>query len=82
MRIIFSLPVLATFSAALPISHGERNWPFLMLTTRPGAAHGDQQIGLAREERGNLQHVADFGGRADLRNFVNVRENRQPGDPF
>jgi hypothetical protein len=29
------LPVPATFSAALPMSHGERNWPFLIFTTRP-----------------------------------------------
>ena len=76
---IFSLPVPATFSTAFSISHGERNWPFLMFTTRPERPGGDQQIRLARKERGNLQHVADFRRRADLRNVVHIGQNGQAG---
>ena len=39
------------------MSHGARNWPFLMLTARPVCSRGDQQVGLAAEEGGDLQHV-------------------------
>ena len=35
-----------------------------MLTTRPVCAAADDQIGLAREERRNLQDVGDLGAGA------------------
>ena len=37
---------------------------------------GMDEIGLAREERGRLQHVDDLGDRRDLRNVVNVGQHR------
>ena len=46
------------------ISGGERNWPFLTLTARPVAGGGHEQVGLAAEERRDLQHVDDLGRRA------------------
>ena len=69
------LPVEATFSAASRMSCGARNWPFLMLTIRPGAAGRDQQVGLAAEEGGDLEDVGHFGGRAGLRGLVDVGED-------
>ena len=45
------------------MSSGARNWPFLTLTTRAGARGGDEQVGLARQERRNLQDVGDLGDR-------------------
>ena len=42
---------------------------------RPG--RGDQEIGLARQERRNLQDVHDVGDAIRLRGLVNVGEDRQ-----
>ena len=37
-----------------------------------GAAGFDEDVGLAGEEGGDLEDVADFGGGADVRGFMNV----------
>ena len=50
---------------------------FLYVHHAPGAPCGDQQIRLAAKKRRNLQHVADFGRRADLRDIVHVGQDRQ-----
>ena len=57
------LPVAGrgTFSIAWRMSSGARNWPFFTFTTRPVRAAADDQIGLARQERRDLQHVGDLG---------------------
>ncbi len=44
-----------------------------------GAGGGDDEIGLAAEEGGHLQHVADLGRGAALVRLVDVGEQRQPG---
>ena len=44
-----------------------------------GRGRGDEQVGLPREKRGNLQDVRDFGGGCGLRGLVNVGQDRQPG---
>ena len=77
MRIIFWLPVLATFSAALAISSGRNELAFFDIHDAAGLARGDKQIGLAAKERRDLQHVANFRGRSHLRDFVHVGEDRQ-----
>ena len=59
------------------MSFGARNWPFLTLTAVPVLRRGDEQIGLAREERGNLQDVGDLGGAARPGRLVDVGEDRQ-----
>ena len=61
---------------------GREKLALLDVDDAAGAAGGDEQVGLAGEKRGNLQDVADFGGGADLRNIVNVGENRQAGALF
>ena len=71
---MFSLPALATFSTALPISCGERNWPFFMFTTRPDRPR-QRADPSARKECRNLQNVADFRGWPDLGNIVYIGEN-------
>ena len=47
----------------------------------PGAPGLDQQIGLAAEERGDLQDVRRFGRRLGLRGFVNIGEHGKPAPP-
>src|SRR5260221_488893 len=44
-------------------------------------AGGEQQIGLAAEERGNLQHVGDLSRRRALFRKVNIGEHRKSGRP-
>ena len=51
--------------------------PFLDVGGAAGPADGDQKIRLAREKRRNLQHVANFSGRANVPHFVHVREDGQ-----
>ena len=63
---MFLLPVLAIFSTTLAMSQGETNWRFLTLTMRPVLPAASEQIGLASEEGGDLQDVADFGGGSGL----------------
>ena len=48
------------------MSSGAMNWPFLMFTARPDGAGGHQQVGLAAQERRDLEHVDDLGHRLDL----------------
>ena len=47
-----------------------------MLTARPVARGGDEQVGLAAQERRDLQHVGDLGGRGGLRRLVDVGQDR------
>ena len=54
------------------------NWPFLMFTGFPVAAHGGDQVGLAAEERRDLQAVRHLGGGLGLAGLVDVGQ-RQPG---
>ena len=55
------------------MSSGARNWPFLMLTTRPVLRRGDEQDRSGGEERRNLQHVGDRRPPVPrLRRLVNV----------
>ena len=49
------------------MSSGAMNCPFLMLTARPVARRGHHEVGLAAEEGGDLEHVADLGRRRALR---------------
>jgi len=58
VRMIFVFPVDATFSTAFFISAGETNCGFLYVNDAAGFSCGDEKIGLARKERGNLQDVA------------------------
>jgi hypothetical protein len=41
------------------------------------ARRGLDQIRLTAEERGDLQHIGDFGRRLAVRDFMDIRENRQ-----
>ncbi len=76
MTITRVLPASTTFATACEMSSGARNWPFLMLTTRPGRGRGDQQVGLAAQERGNLQDVGDVRGGRRLGRLVDVGQDR------
>ena len=58
------------------MSAGARNCPFLMLMVRPVLRGRDDQVGLPRQERGNLQHVGDLGDRRGLIGLVNVGQDR------
>ncbi len=49
----------------------------MTFTARPVFAAATQQVGLAAEEGGNLQHVDDLGRRRALRRLVDVGEQRQ-----
>src|SRR5437667_11134390 len=42
-----------------------------------GLASGEQQIRLARQKRGNLQHVANFRNGSGVGSFVDVGEERK-----
>ena len=44
--------------------------------SRPGRR--DDEVGLAAEERGDLDHVENLGGGLDLGDLVDVREHRDP----
>jgi hypothetical protein len=56
------------------MSHGARNWPFFTLTARP-SRRGDQEVGLAAEERRDLQHVDDLRGGAHCSLAVHVGQD-------
>ncbi len=73
------LPAVTTLSIAWRMSAGARNWPFLMLTTRPGPRRRHDQVGLAREEGGNLEDVGHLGGARRVRRLVDVGEDRHAG---
>ena len=61
------------------MSQGARNWPFLTLTTPAGLGGRDQQVGLAAQERRNLQHVDDLGHGRALARFMHVGQHGQAG---
>ena len=61
------------------MSQGARNWPFFTLMARPVAPGGQQQVGLAAEEGGDLQHVHRLGRRGALLGGVHVGERGQAG---
>ena len=50
-----------------------------MFTARPVFAAGDQQIGLARQERRNLQDIDDCARRSGLVGVVHVGQERKTG---
>ena len=45
---------------------------FFDIDRAAGAARGDQKIGLAAQERGDLEDVGSLGGGFGLRGFVEV----------
>ena len=66
----------SSFATTLPISGGERNWPFLTFTALPVARGGVQQVGLAAEEGGDLEHVGHLGRGLGLPALVDVGDDR------
>ena len=50
-----------------------------MLTARPVLAGGDEQVGLAAEEGGNLEDIDGFGGDFAMGGLVHVGEDGQAG---
>src|ERR1700677_4006806 len=72
-------------SGAGDFFRGVANFPggeelaFFHVYNATGAACGDEQIRLAAEEGGDLEDVANFGRRGDLRAIVDVGENREAG---
>ncbi len=58
---------------------GGEELPLLDVDGAAGARRRQQQVGLAAEEGGDLQHVADLGRGGALRRLVDVGEQRQPG---
>jgi hypothetical protein len=70
------LPAEAILAATFAMSQGARNWPFLTLTTRP-FRRGDEEIGLAAEEGGDLQDVDRLGRPARIARLVHVGEHGQ-----
>src|ERR1700722_18883081 len=51
----------------------------LDIDSAPGFAGGDQQVSLAAEEGGNLQHVDGLCGDFAMRRLVDIRKNREAG---
>ena len=74
---MLSLPVEATFSAAWRISCGRNELAFLDVHDAAGAAGLDQQIGLAAQERRDLQDVDRLGRGFGLRRLVNIGQDRE-----
>ena len=72
-------PTPRTFSTTLAMSRGATNWPFFTFTGRPLARARHDQVGLAAEERGDLEHVEHLGGGGDLGDVVHVGEYRETG---
>src|SRR6202167_2982915 len=72
---------------ARDLFHGVADFPggeelaFFHVYDAARAAGGDEQIRLAAEKRWDLKDVANFGGGPDLRDVVDVGENRE-GRPF
>ena len=54
---------------------GRKELGFFYVDDAPGFGGGDEQIGLASEESGNLQDVCNFGGGNGLRGIVNIGED-------
>jgi len=66
------------FDAMMHVPRGNE-LAFLDVDGAAGAACGDEQVGLAAEEGGNLQDIDCFGGDFAVARLMNVRENRQAG---
>ena len=60
----------------VPHVAGREELALLDVDDAAGARRGDEQIGLPREERRNLQHVGDFGRRRRVRRLVDVGQDR------
>ena len=75
MTTIRSLPAAVIF--AIDVAHVSRReeLSFLDVDDAAGPCRRDQQIGLPAEERRDLQHVGDFGGRRRLRRLVDVGQD-------
>ena len=58
---------------------GGHELPLLDVDRPAGLGRGHHEVGLAAEEGGDLEHVADLGGRLALRRLVDVGEHRQAG---
>ena len=67
---------LRALSTTFSMSCGAMNCAFLMLTGLPRRRDRMDEIGLAGEEGRRLQHVDDLGDRLDLRNVVDVGQDR------
>ena len=76
------LPASHGLSRACTMSPGATNWPFLRFTPRPVRATADDQVGLPAEEGRDLKDVHHLGDRSDLRDLVDVGEQRHPGSPL
>jgi hypothetical protein len=63
--------------AAHPL--GVHPLPFLDVHRAPRRAGRLEEVGLAAQERRDLQHVGDLGDRCALLGEVHVREDAQPG---
>ena len=57
------LPAVDDLRDRVPHVVGREELALLDVDDAAGSRRGDEQIGLPREERGNLQHVGDLGGR-------------------
>ena len=53
--------------------------PLLEVDRRAGPRRRRYQVGLAREQRRNLQHVGDLGHRRRLRGLMDVGQHRESG---
>ena len=73
---VVDFPRRQFFLLRCPFPREKGTGPFLTLIVRPVLARGHQQIGLARQKRGNLQHVADFRGGSGLGALMNISEDR------
>ena len=56
---------------------GREELSLLDVDDPPGARRGDDQIGLPREKRRNLEDVGDLGGGRGMRRLVDVGEDRR-----
>ena len=65
------------------VSHipGGDELAFLDVDGAAGAARGDEKVGLAAEERGNLEDIDGFGDDTAVSGFVNVGKDRRAGIP-
>ncbi len=76
---IFSLPGAGHFFRGVGDVPRRKKLALLDVDHAAGAPGGDEQVGLARKKRRNLEDVADLGGRSDVRDLVNVGQDRQAG---
>ena len=70
------LPVEAAFSQHGAHVPGGHELALLDVDDLPGGRGRDHEVGLAAQERRDLQHVGDRGRRVDLRHLVDVGEDR------